>query len=67
VEEVLDAAFVPDESETLVDQEASNCPGWHNPTPSVPNPQGHPKGTQPGAFVEGLSPWRRESGRVIQP
>ena len=47
VEEVLDAAFISDEPEALVDQEASNCPTWHNPTPSVPNPQGNPKGTRP--------------------
>jgi hypothetical protein len=29
VKEVLYPAFVPDEAEALVDQEASNRPGWH--------------------------------------
>jgi hypothetical protein len=29
VEEVLDTALVADESESLVDQKASDRPGWH--------------------------------------
>src|SRR5262245_9963579 len=43
VEEVLDAAFVADEPKALVDQEASNCPGRHNPTPPFRTPREIPR------------------------
>src|SRR5438552_16355157 len=67
VEEVFDPALVADEPEPLVDQEPCDCPGWHNPKPSVPNPQGYPKGAQPGAY-EKLTPSGRDTGRAfIQP
>ena len=29
VKEVLDAAFIPDEPEALIDEEPCNCPRWH--------------------------------------
>src|SRR5262249_31181200 len=46
VEEVLDSVLVADETEPFVDQEACDCPRRHT-RPSVPDPQGYPKGTQP--------------------
>ena len=33
MEEVLDAAFVADEPESLVDEESCDCPGWHTRSP----------------------------------
>jgi hypothetical protein len=33
MKEVLDAAFVPDESEPLVDQKPRDRPSWHSPCP----------------------------------
>ena len=30
MKKMLDAAFVADEPETLIDQEPCNCPGWHD-------------------------------------
>src|SRR5262249_15992889 len=43
VEEVLDAAFVADESEALVNQQPCNCPGWHTRSPpSARTPKGTP-------------------------
>ena len=70
VKEVLDAALVADEAEPLVNQEPSDCSGWHDPKPPFRNPQGYPKGTQPGngrlrtnAFAEAAV--ERESGRVF--
>src|SRR4051812_38916085 len=36
MEEMLDAAFVADESEPLVDEQPCDCPRWHTPNPSVP-------------------------------
>jgi hypothetical protein len=47
MEEMFDSALVADEPEPLVDQEACNCAGWHSPKPSVPNPSGISRGTQP--------------------
>jgi len=47
VEEMLDTAFVADKPEPFVDEESRDGAGWHSPKSSVPNPQGHPKGTQP--------------------
>ena len=36
----LDPALVADEAESLVDEESGDCPGWHNPKPSVHDPHG---------------------------
>jgi hypothetical protein len=38
VEEVFDAGFVADEPEAFVDEESRDCPGRHNPKPSVRPP-----------------------------
>jgi hypothetical protein len=35
VEEVLDTALVPDEPEALVNQQACDGPGRHNPSPPM--------------------------------
>jgi len=37
VEEVLDPALVADEPEAFVDEEPSNCPGWHKRRLRSPN------------------------------
>src|SRR6187399_2562920 len=47
MEEMLDPTFVADEAKALVDEEPRDSARWHTEA-SVPNPQGHPKGTQPG-------------------
>jgi hypothetical protein len=42
VEKVLDPTLVADETESLVDQESCNCPGWHKRrlrSPMLENPQ----------------------------
>jgi hypothetical protein len=64
VKEVLDAAFVPDESETFVDQEASNCPGWHTPRPPFRTPRDIPRGTRPGACEGVVTPSTPNTGRA---
>src|SRR5580765_1741326 len=33
MEEVLDAALVADEAESLVDEKSCDCPGWHTRSP----------------------------------
>ena len=62
VEEVLDPAFVANETEAFVDEQSRDCPGWHNPKPFVPNPGGYPRGTRPVAGAcEGVIS-RRDAG-----
>src|SRR5262245_38895667 len=65
VKEVFNPAFIADEPKSLVNQEPCDCPGRHNPKPSVPIPQGYPWGTRPvtGA-CQNCEP-RRDAGRVI--
>jgi hypothetical protein len=64
VKEVLDAALVSDESETFVDQEASNCPGWHTPRPPFRTPRDIPRGTRPGACEGVVTPSTPNTGRA---
>src|SRR5205814_7393315 len=49
VEEVLDAALVADESETLVYEQPCDSPGRHSRSPPFRLPQGHPGGYEPAA------------------
>src|SRR5262245_44552129 len=55
VEEVLDPSFVPDEAEPLVNQEPCDCPGWHNPKPSVPKPPGISQGNSAGGRLRTIN------------
>src|SRR2546428_3343855 len=65
MKEMLNSAFVADEPKSLVNEEPCDCPGWHNPKPSVPNPQEYPKGTRPVTGACQNSEPRRETGRVF--
>src|SRR5256885_2046273 len=66
MEEVFDAAFVSNEAEPLVNEEACDCPGWHIRSPPF-SPGGYPTGAQPvtGVCQNGRSS-RRGAGRVFQ-
>jgi hypothetical protein len=33
MEEVLNSTFVADETESLVDEQSCDCPGWHTRSP----------------------------------
>lgn len=44
MEEMLDAAFVADESESFVDEEPCDCPGWHAEALRSETPRGIPRG-----------------------
>src|SRR5262249_21965906 len=48
MEKVFDSTLVADEPEPFVDQEACDCPGWHNPKPSRSDPPGISQGNSAG-------------------
>src|SRR6267378_3297372 len=65
MKEVLNSAFVADEPKSLVNEEPCDCPGRHNPKPSVRTPRGIPRGLRPVTGACQNSEPRREAGRVF--
>ena len=66
MEKVFDAALISDKTEPFVDQEASDCPGWHNPKPSRSEPPGISQGNSAGYGRLRLPrAVRTEAGRVL--
>jgi len=61
VKEVLNPAFVPDEAEALVDQEASDRPGWHTRVLRWAYRRDYPGGWQVESSEEGREDAARDS------
>jgi hypothetical protein len=62
VEEVLDTAFIPDESESLVDQKASDRSRWHTRVLRKAAPRMIPGARQAERWVKG----REDAARTFR-